>query len=88
MSKILRLIGETEEGEDRKKRFQSKIDEIRYMQEQHRTCPHDQTRIKIIWLNWPNNNSGTVVVCDESSKAGRCIKGRRYICEFQLTERC
>jgi len=57
-------------------------------QQNYRTCPHDQTRIKIIWLNWPNNNVGTVVMCDEANKLGGCPKNGGYTCEFQLTEKC
>jgi hypothetical protein len=55
-------------------------------QANYRTCPYDSERIKIIILNWPNNNVGTVVMCNKGNMGGRCPKGRRYVCEFQFTE--
>lgn len=49
-----------------------------------RICPISDEPIKAIILTWPNNNTGTIVVCDVAAKSRRCPLGKKYSCLFWL----
>jgi hypothetical protein len=53
--------------------------------QRYRRCPVDGEMVRIIILNYPDNNKGCIVMCDKGNKNSTCPKGRKHVCEFQFT---